>query len=411
MIKLGLKEQIPWKFPISLVVLQLSAIAVARIYSPLAPLSGLDSIERNLFHWDGEWYFNIATFGYQWHPQTQTTQQFNMAFFPGQALIDWLLISLHFLNEKALILFSSLIEGIISIIYFKKLATKVLSIEEVYPAIFCFVFWPASTFYFMGYPTGLISLFIILALIAHLDQKFWTAAFWLGLGSAFAPTVVFVGFALGLIHLIDLFGQKNRLLEFVKLVFWGAAALSGLAAFVIYQAIALHDPFAFIKAQEAWGTAPSLFTRLVRFLTPHWYIEQLIAGYSEIQRGDSLMCNGQTSEGFFICILGVQRFINFLSFCMILTGLMTISFRLRGRASAIPISGWIVFFGYIFTIFTSSQNMICVPRLLSPAVGIFLGFGMITSRVNNLFRISIFGALLFLSFLEIYFAAAGFWVV
>jgi hypothetical protein len=86
----------------------------------------------------------------------------------------------------------------------------------------------------MGYPTGLISICIIAALSDHLAGRDWRAAAWLGLGSGIAPTVVFVGFAIGVVHLLRWEHGRAKRARLLPLLAWGVLALWGPLGFMLY---------------------------------------------------------------------------------------------------------------------------------------------------------------------------------
>ena len=397
--------------PAGLLVLLLAIQAVGiwagRVFLPAASQGGLFN---RLLAWDGRIYFDIAQQGYGWNPARPLEHQ-NIAFFPGQVLLDkgGALLLGHASPMPALLL--SLGFGAACVFAFHGLARALLKPREAGFATALFAFWPASCFFIMGYPTGLISLCVIGALGARLRRHDWRAALWCGLGSALAPTIMFVVAALYLERALALPRQGVTPGRMLHLAGWALLCVSGLLGFMLYQQWRFADALAFIHAQAAWGTAPALTQRLHRLVDWHWYIQQANAGRQEIIQGLGLWRQGQKLPGMTAMEAGLQRWTNSVSLVVAVPGLVAASFGLWRRGAIIPVAGWCVFAGYVWFIFSTDQNMLCVPRLLYPAIALFLGFGLIAGRLPGFLG----GVVLLLSLLaaglEAAFAAGGYWVV
>jgi hypothetical protein len=367
-------------------------------------------IFSQLLSWDGGWYYNIAMDGYSWHPALSQTQYQNVAFFPLQAIIDQTLIFLAGQTAVHLILFVSFSAGIVSIFCFEQFARALVG-NAAAMATVLYGFWPASSFYLMGYPTGMISICIISALHAHIENRVWVAALWLGIGSAAAPTVVFVATAFGLDHTARWVkgGRGARPLFFIA--GWGAVALSGLLAFMIYQTVAFHDSFAFVEAQDAWGKAPGVLGRIRNLLSYHHYLQQPNTALQEIKKGRALIHAGNLKAGMVYLEFGAQRILNSVTFVMALIGLLVASRTLRGTQSVVSRAGWAVFAGYLWFIVATDQNLLSSPRLLWPAIALFLGLGRVVCDLPFLARVLIVVMFAVASCVEIGFVAVGAWVV
>ncbi len=81
------------------------------------------------------------------------------------------------------------------------------------------------------------------------------AALWCGVGSAIAPTMVFIAAALCLHGAFKWVTEKAKPREIPKFIAFGLLSVSGLLAFMVYMFFNFHDAFVFIKAQDAWGTS------------------------------------------------------------------------------------------------------------------------------------------------------------
>ena len=373
------------------------------------PQHGHGPLAQRLLSWDGRYYFGIMQQGYAWAPAAAHTAQ-NIAFFPMQALLEYVSRLFWEPNNPLPPLLISLACGAASIFAFHALAREMLNPRATVFATALFAFWPASSFFIMGYPTGLISLCIIGALGSHVRRQYWRSALWCGLGSAAAPTMVFVAAALCLERGLALLRQGITLRRALHFTAWALLCVSGLIAFMLYQQWRFHDALAFIHAQAAWGTAPALAARLHRLADWRWYTQQASAGRHEIAQGLALWWNGQELPGMTALEAGLQRWINSLSMIMVVTGLAAASVELRRRAFILPLAGWFVLAGYTWFIFTTNQNMLCVPRLLYPAIALFLGFGLLGGRVPAL-GYAVLALSLFATGLEAAFVSTGYWVV
>ncbi len=347
--------------------------------------------------------------GYGWIPADARHAQ-NIAFFPAQALLNW--VGALFAGRTSPLppLFFSFLFGAASIFAFHALACGLLPPRAAVFATALFAFWPATSFFIMGYPTGLISLCIISALGAHVRRQYWRSALWCGLGTAAAPTVVFMAAALYLERGVALLRQGITLQRALNLAAWALLCVSGLLAFMLYQQWRFHDPLAFSQAQVAWGTAPPFARRLHRLVDWRWYTQQANIGRHEIALGLALWQNGQALPGMTAIEFGTQRWINSLSLIAAFIGLATASVWLWRRAFIVPLAGWFVLAGYAWFIFSTDQNMLDVPRLLYPATALFLGLGGLAARLP-FFGYALLGFSLLAAGLEAAFAAGGYWVV
>lgn len=352
--------------------------------------------------------------GYHWNPATGELLHHyqNIVFFPLQPLLDWLIAILAGSTASILVILVTLGFGIASIFIFDTFARSVLRQDAARWATIFFAFWPVSCFYIMGYPTGLISLCTIAALADHMNGRHWRSALWCGIGTAAAPTVVFVVAALGIDRLATWRRGDAKARHFLALGGWGVLSVAGLLGFMVYQAIVFHDPLAFVHAQAAWGTAPPLVTRLTRLIAPSWYVQQFNAGILEIHAGlRTSHQGGGTSAAMVPIEAGVQRLINSAMATLALIGLGCATFIFRRRGWVVPLAGWSVVAGYAWFIFSTNQNMLSLPRLMMPAIAIFLGLGWLAARTHRFVGMALLLVFAILSVAEAAFASAGYWVV
>lgn len=394
----------------ALVIIQIAGVAMGRFILP--PTNGTGgTIASHLLSWDANYYFGIASVGYSWHPALAAHHYQDVAFFPLQALIDRCAILLAGSSAKAVILVFTLAAGLTSIIAFERLANTLLQPRQAALATICFGLWPASSFYLMGYPTGLISLLIIMSIYDHLADRFWRSALWIGIGTAAAPTVVFVGAALGVHNLIRWLQAGARMQGIFRLAGWALLALAGILGFILYQWIMLGDPFAFIEAQAAWGTAPPPLSRAWALLELRRYLQQPHAGLVELLRATGELRRHVSGQAAFLFAMGLQRFVNFAALVTAFVTLLAATVTLRGPRMVVAWAGWTVFFGYLWFIVSTAQNAIGTPRLLFPAVVLFAGLGILLARMPVVVTWAIVVLLGTASLGEMAAAAAGYWVV
>lgn len=387
-------------------------VGIGRAFLPLPHSKPGTGLADQLLSWDGRIYFDIMRRGYGWDPAQGIMLHHyqSIALFPLQPLIDRVLAFLAGGPAAWPILAVSFGFGVASIFAFNSLARRLLAPRAAAWATSLFAFWPASCFYIMGYPTGVISLCIVSALDAHLQRRYWRSALWCGIGTAAAPTVVFVVTALGIDRAITVLRNGPTFRRMTELAAWGVLCISGLLGFMLYQQLRFHDPLAFNQAQAAWGTAPPLPARLFRLVDWHWYVQQPHAGLAEIRHGLSLWHAGSRVRGMEAIEAGIQRWLNTTAMIAVVIGLVLAAVHLRGRAWVVPLAGFIVLAGYAWFIFTTNQNMLTVPRLLFPAVAFFFGLGLGLDRLPRVAGFAVLALFALATMMETAFTAAGYWV-
>lgn len=250
---------------------------------------------------------------------------------------------------------------------------------------------------------------MIAALVDHLEERFWRSAVWLGVGSAAAPTVVFAGAAMGLRHVIRWAREDANLRYALRIILWGGVALSGLLMFVAYQFIAFHSPLAFIAAQAS--CAPDVLGRLWRLIDVGWYIMPLRIFVWHVETAIHSVSTGFAVKGIVQIEKGIQYAINFIVFFISVIGLLVASINSRVRETAVIWVGWAVFLGYEWFLFSTNEGMGSTARLLAPGIAFFLGLGLLVSRSHAWLRYSLLFGLGTITFCEVAFVAAGYWVV
>jgi hypothetical protein len=422
-----------WRFPfgISLAMLGLWAIGAA-LGAAFLPLGGgkwhhgpiLHGVTGNgatvhgatladhLLAWDGLWYFDIAKRGYVWNPILGVLPKHfeNPAFYPLYPLIERAVMDITGSSAPWIILLPGIIFGVASVFAFHKLAMRVIPGKRAQWATALFAFWPASVYCMMGYPTGLINFFVVAALGAYLEGRFWRAALWCGIGAAAAPTVQFAAVGLCLDQGLLWLARRGPLRDIPRLIGFGILSISGLIVFILYQAVTLHDPFVFLKAQDAWGIPPPVRQRLVRLIDPLWYwrnvqralwaIESLYKRWNSPGETIQAICGTLESSE--------QWLLNAFSLVLAAAGVLA-AFRYI-RARALPLAALAGLVGYLWFITTTKQNITSAPRLIYPALVLFMGLAVLAVR-SRLAIAGLTGIFALLTVLNAAFAIANYFLI
>jgi hypothetical protein len=129
--------------------------------------------------------------------------------------------------------------------------------------VWLFALYPAANFCFASYPTGLMNLLAVLAVLALMDKSFVLAAVYSGLMTGAGPLGLGTAMAVFVCATIDA-KPLNRHLP--RLIALGVLSISGLLLFVTLQTIKFGDPFAFMTAQVAWEAERPLLSRIAAMI-------------------------------------------------------------------------------------------------------------------------------------------------
>lgn len=376
-----------------------------------------------LVSWDGRDYLAVAMHGYTWNKVycVENGHFCNIAFFPGQALIDKLILFVFGTYYGVATALLSLVYGIISIFCFFRLAHMVMG-QGARNATFLFALYPGSTFYLMGYPTGLISILIILAISRAIKNQWWESALYLGIGSAVAPTIIFVGLPLGVLFLVEHFKKNGIPLFLLNIAGWAALALSGLLLFMLYQYITFGDATAFITSQQAWGGNFSYVFKIHLLMTlkiylfyyheaTAWYkaaYQSMIHGhYNDVIPHDGMSCH--ISDYVYFLWLSL---VNIVFFAIGWIGIILAWFFCTGRRIKYLVcaSGCCVLLGYMWFTVAGDWNMESTIRLIFPAMALFIGWGGLLNKFK-LLEYTFFPFFVVISLLQTACLVAGYAVV
>jgi hypothetical protein len=205
--------------------------------------SGGDLVEST-FRWDGSWYLNLLVNDYVMVDPAFDQQQ-NLVFFPGLVWLTepfaWFLgtknAALVVTNLTSLSAFGAVYGALCSI----------LDERTARRALVGLALWPASVFLTAYYSEGIFITTTALAVWAAHRERTWVAM----VAALAAGTIRSIGFALGPILAVARVVQRRRV-DRVALGYAASGPL-GLALVCLTQARQVGDPFAWAKAQGAWG--------------------------------------------------------------------------------------------------------------------------------------------------------------
>ncbi len=227
----------------------------------LDPISG--TLANTLVNWDAKWYLDIAQNDYSYQPHSPAGQ--NIIFFPLYPLLLALLGHILPFSLAPLGICLAAGSGVLSLVLFHRFAEDHLDTSQAVAATWFYALYPGAFFFASVYPTGLINVFALLALLAWYRQKSYLSAFWLGLGSACGPLSVFFAFALWVILAAQAWHERHWR-SLLPSLLRGLLACSGLLAFIVYQTVVFHMPLAFIEGHASYLGELSAGEKLLNIL-------------------------------------------------------------------------------------------------------------------------------------------------
>lgn len=322
------------------------------------------------FVWDAQWYDVIARVGYHWYPSATARQ--SLAFFPLWGLVIRPIYALTRWHQHLWVLLLILIVAYGSIHLFFRLAQRLVGERAAVIATVLYVFFPAGHYLLESYPTGLMNLIALLVLRDVSDGREWRPALIAGIGTAAGPMMVVPSF---LVWLAAVWRRRKRWREpgaLAVLLGIGLVGLGGLLAFVAWQGVALHDPFAFLAAQRPWDHPRGIGERLWRFT---WMI-LVVPDLYHIGRlmGDFVH---DLQAGALVAAFGRYEFaVNFLFMVLLMVGLfwtIAVKPRLVLLYGCLVVAFFVWFHG-------TTHNGISMMRLLYICAPGFWGLGRALQR-------------------------------
>ena len=238
------------------------------------------------FPFDSVWYQRIATDFYAWDPTRPDLKQ-DVAFFPLWPLVlRFVAVCAPAAVARWMIVLLAACFGVASILAFQHLACRLFAPPSARLATLLFALWPGASFLLLSYPTGLMNLLCILAMLALMDRHFWRAALYAGLVTGAGPLGLGTSLAVCACAAHD---SRNRLTgsyrvsieAALRLCAIGVLSVSLLLAFLAWQYAKFGNPFAFIQAQAAWATPVPWLQRIPRALLQLLILPDFIAATRE----------------------------------------------------------------------------------------------------------------------------------
>ncbi len=241
------------------------------------------------FPFDALWYERIAAHGYVWDPSQPELKQ-DIAFFPLWPLMARLVLACVGSPYAARCVMVGLAAcfACFSILAFHRLALRLLPAPTARLATLLFALYPGASFLLLSYPTGLMNLLCILALLALMDGRFWEAAACSGLVTAIGPLGLGTALTVWACAAARASGNAEATVRRApwRAILWlggiGLLSVAGLAAFLLWQYAMFGDAFAFIKAQGAWAAPLPWPRRIPRAILQALILPDLWAAAREL---------------------------------------------------------------------------------------------------------------------------------
>jgi hypothetical protein len=196
--------------------------------------------------WDGHWYLRVARFGYLLVPGHQS----DPAFFPLYPIVvrvfhfaglPWTVAG-PVISNLALLAGLALFLALTRELFDDEIARR----ATIYLAIF-----PLGYVFSMTYPESVVLVLIAAAPLAAMRGRWWIAALCAAAAALARPEALFVA-----LPLAGIAWQQRTTLTPARRGTAIAAILApavALGSFSLYLDTVLHDPFAWSRAEHAWG--------------------------------------------------------------------------------------------------------------------------------------------------------------
>ena len=215
---------------------------------------------HQLLQWDSEWYFRIATAGYQYNGDPTIPQ--NIVFYPLYPTLARGLAAISGLAPSDALLLVSNVAGLLAVVVLFKLVREEFGDQLALAATALLSFFPASVLLSAGYTEPLELLLTASFFLAVKRQQYLPAALFAGLAVADRSA----GIVLLPVLLWEMWLNRDQKPLFPALIPCVLIATSGLWLFMIYLWYFFGDPFVFSEGQAAFHQGTTLATRLVAAL-------------------------------------------------------------------------------------------------------------------------------------------------
>jgi hypothetical protein len=199
--------------------------------------------------WDSGWYFDIASRGYYFNPEGQSS----IAFFPLYPMLMKAFAWPFGATDRAIwisgiaVACGSFALGLVAVHQFTQ---RVFGDRDVarrtvlYMAVF-----PFSLFFTRVYAESVFLLMSVLAVSRAWDGRWWQAGLWGGLAAIARPNGILIGLPLFLLALGGRPGVRDLVYRLAALL----PVPGALAGYCAYVYTLSGDPLAWLNAQAQWG--------------------------------------------------------------------------------------------------------------------------------------------------------------
>jgi hypothetical protein len=199
--------------------------------------------------WDSGWYFDIASRGYYFNPNGQSS----IAFFPLYPMlmraVAWPLGG----SEKMIWLAGILVSCtafVLALLAFHRLTERMVGDREAARrAVLYLTVFPFSFFFSRVYAESIFLLTTVMAVSRAFDGRWWRAGLWGALATVARPNGILIGLPLACMALAGRPAARELARRFAALLLI-PLALAGYCAYVYTLS---GDPLAWLSAQKHWG--------------------------------------------------------------------------------------------------------------------------------------------------------------
>jgi hypothetical protein len=261
-----------------LVVTVVAYAAVAIIgFNPGRPWRALENDVLDLYaRWDTGWYFGIASVGYHANSSFDPTKTDAIAFFPGLPMLMRLVAFCLNVNRIGAGIIIVVVAFFWGLTYVYRLAREDMPAENARAALLFLAFYPFAVCY-SAVLTEALFLVTAAGTFFHFRRGQLVKAGAFGLCAGLVrPNGFLLAVPLGLAALLPFARARGWLpwrspaedgpTQWVPLAATlGTASLPivGMLAYSAYVYSLTGDPFAWAKAQQAWGRSPAAIVRLI----------------------------------------------------------------------------------------------------------------------------------------------------
>jgi hypothetical protein len=199
--------------------------------------------------WDSGWYFDIASRGYYFRPDGQSS----IAFFPLYPMLMRAVAWPFGGSDKAVWVAGIVVSHAafaLALVTLHRLTQRLFGEREIARrAVLCLALFPFALFFTRVYAESVFLLTSLLAVSRAYDGRWARAGLWGALTTLARPNGILIGLPLALLALADRPAVRTAMRRFICLLPI-PAALAGYCAYVYGLS---GDPLAWLWAQQHWG--------------------------------------------------------------------------------------------------------------------------------------------------------------